>query len=137
MTRRGIREQIFKLLFRAEFNAPEEMAEQEELFFTSGDITVTPEDQEYITEKVGRIVEMIPELDDRLSEKIEGWSLPRIGKVELTILRLALYEIQEDEDIPPQVAITEAVDLGKKFGQDNAGAFINGVLAKFVPKEEE
>ncbi len=136
MTRRGLREQIFKLLFRAEFNTPDEMPEQEKLFFESGDLTVTPEDQAYITEKVGKILTEIPAMDEKLEKAIEGWSLNRIGKVELTILRLALYEIEKDADVPAQVAVSEAIDLAKKFGQDNAGAFINGVLAKFMPEQE-
>ena len=136
MTRRGLREQIFKLLFRAEFNTPDEMPEQEKLFFESGDLTVTPEDQVYITEKVGKILTEIPAMDEKLEKAIEGWSLNRIGKVELTILRLALYEIEKDADVPAQVAVSEAIDLAKKFGQDNAGAFINGVLAKFMPEQE-
>ena len=136
MTRRALREQIFKLLFRAEFNTPDEMPEQEKLFFESGDLTVTPEDQAYITDKVGRILPEIPAMDERLEKSIEGWSLKRIGKVELTILRLALYEIEKDDDIPAQVAASAAVELAKKFGQENAGAFVNGVLSKFMPEQE-
>ena len=55
-----------------------------------------------------------------------------MGKVDLTILRLAVYEIVYDEEIPTSVAINEAVELAKKFGQDSSPAFINGVLAKFA-----
>ena len=55
-----------------------------------------------------------------------------MGKVELTILRLALYEILYDDEIPEKVAINEAVELAKKFGGDDAPSFINGVLAKLV-----
>ena len=55
-----------------------------------------------------------------------------MGKVELTLLRLAVYEMEFDEDIPTSVAINEAVELAKKFGQDESPAFINGVLAKFT-----
>ena len=55
-----------------------------------------------------------------------------MGKVELTILRLALYEIKYDDDVPEKVAINEAVELAKKFGGDDSPAFINGILAKLV-----
>ena len=55
-----------------------------------------------------------------------------MGKVELTILRLALYEIKHDDDVPEKVAINEAVELAKKFGGDDSPAFINGILAKLV-----
>ena len=67
-----------------------------------------------------------------VNEKAESWTTGRMGKVELTILRLGIYEIKFDEDIPTGVAIDEAVELAKKFGQDGSGAFINGVLARFV-----
>lgn len=61
-----------------------------------------------------------------------GWSVGRIGKIELTILRLAVYEIKFDDSVPTSVAIDEAVELAKKYGQDGAGSFVNGVLAKFA-----
>ena len=67
-----------------------------------------------------------------IRDQAEGWKTRRMGKVELTILRLAVYEIQYDEEIPEKVAINEAVELAKKFGRDESPAFINGVLAKLV-----
>lgn len=132
MKRHALREQVFKLLFRAEFNTPEEMREQADFFFESGDITATDKDKEYITGKCIAIVEKIPEIDDKLEEKLVDWKLSRIGKVELTILRLAIYEIMYDESVPEGAAVNEAVELAKRFGQDNAGAFINAVLSKFT-----
>jgi N utilization substance protein B len=132
MNRRSLREQVFKLLFRAEFNTPEEMPEQEKFFFESGDFVATPEDQAKISEKCAKILALIPELDQEISEKLEGWKIGRLGKVELAILRLALYEIRYDDDVPTGAAINEAVELAKKFGQDNSGQFINGILAKFA-----
>ena len=60
-----------------------------------------------------------------------------MGKVELTILRLALYEMKEDEEVPEKVAIKEAVELAKKFGGKDSPAFVNGILAKFASEEEE
>jgi len=74
----------------------------------------------------------MPELDAQLNEKAEGWDIKRIGKVELTVMRLALYEMQHDDDVPVSVAINEAVELAKKFGQDNSGSFVNAILAKFA-----
>jgi N utilization substance protein B len=132
MNRRSLREQVFKLLFRAEFNTPEEMPEQEKFFFESGDFVATPEDQAKISEKCTKILALIPELDQEISEKLQGWKIGRLGKVELAILRLALYEIRYDDDVPTGAAINEAVELAKKFGQDNSGQFINGILAKFA-----
>ena len=63
------------------------------------------------------------------------WSIPRLPKVDLTILRLGTYEILYDDSVPTGVAINEAVELGKKFGEDGSGAFINGVLAGVSGKE--
>lgn len=132
MTRTELRECVFKLLFRVEFNEPEDMVQQKELFFSDGEVTYSEKDAAYIADKFERIREVIPELDEALFTKAEGWTKNRIGKVELTIFRLAIYEILKDDTVPAGVAINEAVELAKKYGQDNSGSFVNGVLAKFV-----
>ena len=132
MNRREIREQIFKLLFRAEFNAPGEMDEQAALFFGTDDNKAALNDADYISDKLFTVLKHLSELDLMLSDKVEGWDINRMGKVDLTILRLALFEMKFDEDIPEGVAINEAVELAKKFGQDNSKAFVNGVLSKFA-----
>ncbi|MBD5501241.1 MAG: transcription antitermination factor NusB [Lachnospiraceae bacterium] len=131
MSRRELREQIFKLLFRIEFNSKEEMQEQTEFFFEEENQTDT-EDATYVTEKLNRILEKLSEIDRALNEKVQGWNTERMGKVDLTILRLAVYEILFDDTIPLGVAINEAVELAKKFGQDSSPSFVNGVLAKFT-----
>lgn len=132
MSRHELREQIFKLLFRIEFNDLTDMDEQKELFFRDTECKAGEKDEAYITEKYKKIEEKVEELDLLLNEKSDGWSTPRMGKVELTILRLALYELKYDDEIPTGVAIDEAVVLAKKFGPEGAGSFVNGVLAKFV-----
>lgn len=131
MSRRELREQIFKLLFRVEFNKMEDMPEQEELFFEDED-AATDGDAAYISGKYHKILEKLEEIDALLNEKASGWDTGRMSKVDLTILRLAVYEICYDEDVPSGVAINEAVELAKKFGQDASYGFVNGVLAKFV-----
>ncbi len=134
MTRRELRECLFKLLFRVEFNEPEDMPMQKELFFSDEEQSFSEKDIASITEKYEQIKAVIPELDETLFTKAEGWNKNRIGKVELTIFRLAIYEILKDDTVPTGVAINEAVELAKKYGQDQAGSFVNGVLAKFVTK---
>ncbi len=131
MSRRELREQIFKLLFRVEFNKMEDMPEQEELFFEDED-AATDGDADYISEKYHKISEKLAEIDALLNEKASGWDTGRMSKVDLTILRLAIYEIRYDEDVPTGVVINEAVELAKKFGQDASYGFVNGVLAKFA-----
>lgn len=137
MGRRELREQIFLLLFRVEFNNPEEMPAQLKMFFETGSYdedmhSISEKDREYITEKYNHIMESLADIDKQLSEKAENWDITRMGKVELTVLRLAVYEIEKDDSVPASVAINEAVELAKKFGQDGSGAFVNAVLAKFV-----
>ena len=131
MSRRELREQIFKLLFRVEFNSMEDMSEQERLFFEDEE-AAAGRDAEYISDKYHRIQQKLPEIDAQLNEKTEGWDTGRMSKVDLTILRLAVYEINYDDSVPTGVAINEAVELAKKFGQDASSGFVNGILAKFA-----
>ena len=132
MSRRELREQIFKLLFRIEFNSDEEMKAQCELFFDSPDEVFSPEDEKYIKDKYDQIYSRINDIDRLINEKAKGWDSDRMGKVELTIIRLRVYEIMYDDDVPESVAINEAVELAKKFGQDKSHGFVNAVLAKFA-----
>ena len=92
------------------------------------------EDRVYLEKRVEKIMELIPEIDEKINEIAEGWRTRRMGKVELTILRLAVFEMKYDEEIPEKVAINEAVELAKKFGGDEAPAFVNGILAKLIQK---
>lgn len=131
MSRRELREQIFKLLFRIEFNDMEEMPEQERLFFED-DCKAEGADAEYISSKYQKIAEKLETIDNMLNEKAKNWNTDRMGKVDLTILRLAVYEMTFDDEVPTGVAINEAVELAKKFGQDASASFVNGVLAKFA-----
>lgn len=132
MGRRELREQIFLLLFRVEFNALSDMPEQIQMFLEDDETKRTPEDEAYITGKYAKIMDKLSIIDEELDKKSENWDVGRMGKVELTVLRLALFEMLYDDDVPVSVAINEAVELAKKFGQENSGAFVNAVLAKFA-----
>ena len=131
MTRREIREQVFKMLFRVEFYNQEEMSEQ--IALCEDDACSWKEkDKTYIFEKVEKISEKIEEIDAKINEVSEGWKTGRMGKVDLTLIRLAVYEMLYEEDVPAKVAINEAVELAKQYGTDNSPSFVNGVLAKLV-----
>lgn len=130
MSRRELRERIFKLLFRIEFNEAAEMPEQVAFFFEEDPVDDSAKEE--INRKYAAILDKKDELDRLLDEKATGWTVSRMGKVDLTILRLALYEMLYDDTIPVSVAINEAVELAKKFGQTESPAFINGILAKFA-----
>ena len=132
MGRRELREQIFKLLFRIEFNEKDEMPEQEELFFQEEENAASEKDEQYILKKYQDIVSKVDVIDEMINETAKGWETSRMGKVDLTLIRLAVYGIKYDDEIPTGVAINEAVELAKKFGQDNSPSFINGILAKFA-----
>ncbi len=129
MSRSELREHIFRMLFRVEFNNDEEMKEQEMLYFELLD-EVSEKDQKYILQKYRAIAEKMEEIDQILNELSTGWKTRRMNCVDLTILRLATYEIRWDEDVPDKVAINEAVELAKKYSSDSGPSFVNGVLAK-------
>lgn len=131
MKRRELREHIFEILFRVEFMNEEDMKEQMELFFEDLEEAKTS-DVDYIKNKYLAVREKMQLIDIMIDEKSTGWKTNRMGKVELTILRLAVYEMLFDDDVPATVAINEAVELAKKYGGDDTPAFINGVLAKLA-----
>lgn len=134
MSRHELREQAFRLLFRAEFYPSDELEEQDELFLENpAEDTPAPmrdEDGEAIVNRVRSVREHLTDLDQVINDHTEGWDTTRVGKAELSILRLATYEMLYDEDIPDSVAINEAVELAKKYGQDSAGGFVNAILGK-------
>ena len=132
MGRRELREHIFRLLFRIEFHKEEEMQEQIALYYDSLEEVPQDPDLEYIRKKYMDVSARLEEIDGKLDEVTEGWSVKRMAKVDLAILRLAVYELLFDEDIPTGVAINEAVELCKKFGGEESPAFVNGVLAKLA-----
>lgn len=131
MTRSKLREELFKLLFRVEFVDKEELQEQFDLF-VNDEVTFEESESADLKTKFDAIVEKLTDLDNKINEKTISWDTGRIGKAELTILRIAVYEILYDDLIPAPAAINEAVELAKKYGDDGASKFINGVLAKFV-----
>lgn len=131
MVRRELREHVFKMLFQIEFIDVSEMPEHLELYFENIP-NASDKDKEYITNKVNNIIEKIEDLDIILNENTTGWKTTRMSKVDLTILRLALFEMKWDEDVPTSVAINEAVELAKGFSGESSPKFVNGVLAKCI-----
>ena len=140
MTRREIRETVFKILFSLEFNDVSEIREEAELelehasLYDEDDnkmdaVAMTEEEKAYIIDRVEAVVSHITEIDETISGISQGWKL---GRIELAILRLAVYEIKFDEDIPVKVAINEAVELAKTYCDVEAKSFINALLAKLA-----
>ena len=125
MSRRELRKSIFLLLFRIEFNTREELQEQTEMFLEEKP-DISEADSSYIRDKVNAILDVQEEIDHTIMNICTGWRLERLGKTELAILRLAVYEI------PKGVAINEALELAKVYCSEDAPRFINGVLAKLA-----
>lgn len=131
MTRREIRENVFKMLFRVEFHEQDDMNEQLSLFEEELE-ALKADDLNYIKSKFNDILEKKDELDAAINEASTGWKTSRMSKVDLSVIRLAVYEIKFEEDIPTKVSINEAVELAKAYGADGSPAFVNGILAKFA-----
>ncbi len=131
MNRSAIRENAFKLIYSLEIQKAENIEEQIDLFFESNEIK-DEEAKEYIKNVILGINKNEKEILDSIQENLkEEWKLNRISKIDLTILKLAIYEIKFSE-VPYKVAINEAVELAKKYGEDKSKNFVNGVLASIV-----
>lgn len=130
MRRSKVREHIFKMLFSIGFDAAD-ADEQIELYLEQVE-EASEEECEYMRKKVKAIAEHEEEIDTMINEHTTGWKTGRMNKVDLSILRLAVYEMKWDDEVPVKVAINEAVELAKNFSGDEGPAFINGVLGKFA-----
>ena len=131
MTRRELRENTFKMLFRMEFHDSGEMPQQLNLF--EEEIGSMKEaDRDYLMKKCEDVFAHVSEIDGEINAVSQGWKTSRMSKVDLAILRLAVYEIRYEEEIPYKVSVNEAVELAKKYGTDNSASFVNGILAKFA-----
>ena len=113
MGRHEQREQVFKLLYRVEFHAPEDMPEQIALFRENNEEVPSWQDADAIAARFEKIREKIPELDRLLNENTEGWDTTRMGKVELAVLRLGAYELRYDDDIRMALLLTRQSRLPK------------------------
>lgn len=134
MGRREIREHIFKLLFLKEFNSAEEMDGQMSMYF-EGLQDLEEKDKAYMEKKYENICLKMQEIDSLLQETSKGWKLSRMNRADLSVLRLAVYEMNYDEEVPVKVAINEAVELSKRFGGEESASFVNGILGKIASDE--
>ncbi|MGP4061756.1 transcription antitermination factor NusB [Halobacillus litoralis] len=87
---------------------------------------------DFLYDLVHGVMKYREELDQWISDNLDHWTLARLAKVEKTVLRMAAYEMKYKEDVPTQVAINEAIELAKIFGEEDSGKFVNGVLSKMV-----
>ncbi len=145
MTRRQIRECVFLMIFRVEFHEREELPEQMQYLEQTLDsleeqneelsaeaAKLRDKDKRYIEDKSADIIAHLDELDEAINAQSLGWKTGRMSKVDLSIIRLAVYEIRYEEAVPLKVSINEAVELAKKYGTNDSASFVNGILAKFA-----
>lgn len=125
MDRRSLRENAFKMLFEAEFRKEE----SSEALYTDALEMLEIEDDAYLNKLYFGIVGSKGELDDTISRNARGWKTSRMSTTSLCIMRLCIFEMKECSDkIPFAAAINEAIELAKKYDEDSAPKFINGVL---------
>lgn len=141
MNRRQLRDYTFKLLFHATFYEGEELEEQLEtylnecMFPEEGQLLLVETEKEELKARFCAIAERLPRINERIAASSEGWKPERMNRVDLSILRLACFEMDFDDEVPDKVAINEAVELAKKYGGDESPRFVNGILSKLVRRD--
>ena len=130
MTRREMREYLFCLVFQNEFYSAGEFAEQRDNYLQEKELK--EKERQEILDKLEALIQKLPEIDEKIFAHSRGWKIDRIAKAELALLRLAIYESLYDDSVPVGVAVNEAVELAKQYGEDNGSAFVNGILGKIV-----
>ncbi len=129
MGRKQAREGTMKLLYQMEIN---EEFSQETIDFYLENFDFDKFEKEYIVDATVKIKDNLEEIDEHIKNNIEGWGISRLAKIDLAVLRIAIYEILYREDIPIQVSINEAIEIVKKYSLEDSFKFINGVLGGFV-----
>jgi N utilization substance protein B len=140
MSRRLARESAIQFLYSTDFNRDEDLDEMLKEFFDADERniedklqdTLSSNDMKFAEEIIRGTIDKLQHIDQLIQSNTTGWTKERIAKVDLAILRLALYEILYREDIPSSVAINEAIELAKKYSTDESGGFVNGVLGKII-----
>ena len=138
MNRAFLRENIFRLLYLYNFHEQQEMESVEdteelrELRLERLKEPISDEDREFIKKRIADISAQFDRIDSAIDEVAVGWKTERMSKVDLTVLRLAYFEMKYDGEVPELVAIDQAVELAKKYGSKDSPKFVNGILAKFM-----
>ena len=148
MTRREIREYIFKVVFQIPFYGADNMQEQtaidieslkelrENPLDDSDKVKFSENNEKYITDKLSGLLFHLKDIDECLRKNSNNWDLDRMGKEELAVLRLAAFEILYDEDVPDVVAINEGIEIAKKYSDEKSAKFVNGVLSGILKSKE-
>lgn len=137
MTKKKTRENLYLMLFQTDFHQEQDLMEQADLFLESLEgRDATQKAKQALKERYQSVLEHLTEIDEKIEAKSEGWAIKRLPKSDLTVMRLAVFEILYDEDVPDGVAINEAVELAKLYGGEKSFRYVNGVLASIVKERE-
>lgn len=131
LSRTELRELCMKMVFQYNFYPNPDLDEAVWCFLETNE-RLTDEDRKEVFERGKDIFSHVAEIDAEINEKAKDWTTERMGRVDLSLIRLAVYEMKYDEETPDKVAVNEAVNLAKKYGGDNSPKFVNGVLHHFV-----
>lgn len=137
MSRKSARENAFKIIYNCALmkEPPHDMCAYFEETIKDemwADAEMDKNDLEYMKQVVFGTAEMKDELNEKIAPLLNKWDVARLPKVSLAILQLAIYEIDNMDDVPDRVAVNEAVELAKAYGDDDTYKFINGVLAVYL-----
>ena len=135
MSRKKARDNAFKCIYELEFIKDKNL--EDILFNCYEENNNTSEEKEYIEMILKGVKDNIKNIDDIILSKLKNWSLDRIAKIDLAILRLAIYEILYVDSIPDKVSANEAVELAKTYGNNDSKSFVNGVIAKVIEDKED
>lgn len=136
MNRSDMRENAFKLLYSIEIQKEQNLQEQIDIYIENNEIE-NEEARKYIKDAIIGISQNQEEIKIEIEKNLrDNWKFERISKIDLSIIKLAIYEIKYKK-IPFKVAINEAVELAKHYGEDNSKNFVNGILASIVKEEKE
>lgn len=135
VSRKVLRELMMKLVYQYDFFKGPDLLDQAEVFLSQQE-ELTDEEREDLKSRYLSITEKIPELDEMVSSHAKGWKTGRMPKTDLSIMRLAVFEMLYDDTVPVNVAINEAVELAKLYGEDDSYKFINGVLGAIAREKQ-
>ena len=133
MGRRASREIVMKLLYQLELQKEDR---QEQIDLVLEQENLRSNDKKYVEDILEGVYNNLEYIDSLIKKGLKGWTLDRISKVELAILRIALYEMKYREDIPIKVSFNEAIELTKKYSGQDKAAFVNGLLGKYIVDDE-
>jgi len=134
MSRKKARDNAFKCIYELEFDNEKNIEKLLEFCYLENENQ--SDEKKYIDEVVSGVNKNIEKIDSIILSKLKNWSMDRIAKIDLAILRLAIYEIMYMDDIPVKVTANEAVELAKLYGNNDSKSFVNGVIAKVIESKE-